>query len=194
MKFALGKKLNMTQVFDMEGFVFPVTLVSLEKMKVTLKREKDKDGYESLGVSYGEKKDRKTKKIKHSGTREFKVSTEGHNVNDEINPNEIFEKGDVVRIISVSKGKGFQGVVKKYGFAGAPRTHGQKDTERRPGSIGLSRYAKVVKGKKMPGRMGGKQVTVKGAEIIDLDKEKGILFIKGSIPGRKGTLVKIQCI
>ena len=188
MKFVIGTKLQMTQMFDEEGIVHPVTIVGLEPLKVSIVRTDEKDGYGAVQVGYRGSMD---KPKKH---KEFKGSAEGYEVGKDIDSTEVFEPGDVVSVRSVSKGKGFQGVVKRYGFAGGPRTHGQKHNERAPGSIGSGLRSRVPKGQKMPGRMGSDYVTIKGTKVILIDKDKGLMMLKGSIPGRRGTEVEIKGI
>ena len=188
MKFALGRKLQMTQLFDEDGVVYPVTAVEVEPSTVTLLRTADRDGYEAVQVGYGAR----SKKGNRPGhCREFRGSGDCA-VGDTINGAEVFISGDVVRVSAVSKGKGFQGVVKRYGFAGGPRSHGQKHNERQPGSIGSGLRSRVPKGTKMPGRMGSDRVTIKGTKVVMVDKDRGLLLLHGSIPGRRGTLVEIR--
>ena len=185
MKFVIGRKLQMTQLFDENGIVKPVTAVALEPLAVSMCRSREKDGYEAVQVSYGEKGKKNI---------EFRGDASGYEAGKTINGSEVFNPGDVVRVSATSKGKGFQGVVKRYGFAGGPRTHGQKHNERQPGSIGSGLRNRVPKGTKMPGRMGGDRVTTKGTEVVSVDKERGLLLLHGSIPGRRGTLVEIQSV
>lgn len=187
MKFAIGRKLQMTQLFDDEGVLQPVTVVSLEPLKVTQIKTEEKDKYTSVQVGYGETKSKSPRYKK-----EFKGDVAGFEVDKEIKAEEIFNVGDVVRISAVSKGKGFQGVVKRYNFAGGPRSHGQKHTERAPGSIGSGLAARVAKGQKMPGRMGSDSVTIKGTKVVLIDKERNLMLLKGPIPGRRGGVIKIQ--
>lgn len=190
MKFAMARKLQMTQIFDEHGAVHPVTVVSVEPMRISLLRTKATDGYDAVQVTYGVSG-------KSRGQKEFRDvdgSTKDMKIGTEINPVESFSPGDVVRVSSKSKGKGFQGVVKRYGFAGGPRTHGQKHAERKVGSIGSGGIARVLKGKRMPGRMGGGRVTTKGSTIVSVDKDKGLFAIRGSIPGRRGGIVEIQSV
>ena len=186
MKFVIGRKLQMTQMFGEDGVVKPVTVVAIEPLEVTICRNKDRDGYEAVQVVYGKKEKNKRK--------EFRGNTTGYEAGESINEREVFNPGDMVRVSATSKGKGFQGVVKRHGFAGGPRTHGQKHNERQPGSIGSGLRNRVPKGTKMPGRMGGDRVTIKGTQVISVDKERGFLLLHGSIPGRRGTLVEIQGI
>lgn len=188
MKFVIGKKLQMTQIFDEEGMVHPVTVVGLENLKVTQLRVNDKDGYEAVQIGYGGTEE---KPKKH---KEFRGNTEGYETGSAINVSDVFIPGDIVQVSATSKGKGFQGVVKRHGFGGGPRSHGQKHTERSPGSIGSGLRTRVPKGTKMAGRMGGDKITIKGTRVLLVDKEQGLLVLRGSIPGRRGTTVEIQGI
>lgn len=191
----------MTQIFSEEGKVFPVTEISAGPVLVTQVKTKDKDGYESVQVGYGEKAAKNVKKpqaghYKELGNfryvKEFKIPvTEDLKIGSSIEVKD-FEEGDKIRISAFSKGKGFQGVVKRYGFKGGPRTHGQKHSEREPGSIGATGPQRVFKGTRMGGRMGNDRVTLKNVEIIKIDKENNKIFVKGSVPGRRGTLIEIQ--
>ena len=182
MKFVVGRKLQMTQLFDEEGVVCPVTAVALEPLQVTLLRTADRDGYDAVQVRCA---DRYSKEFRGTGE---------HTVGETIDVSSVFDPGDVVRVRATSKGKGFQGVVKRHGFAGGPRTHGQKHNERQPGSIGSGLRSRVPKGTRMAGRMGGRRVTVKGTRVVSVDKEKGVLLLRGSIPGRRGSIVEIQSV
>ena len=179
----------MTQIFDKEGLVHPVTLIALEPLTVSSLRDKEKHGYEAVQVSFSKKNEKAKPKQK-----EFRGDTEGYTAGAEIPVQDVFTPGDVVRVSAVSKGKGFQGVVKRHGFAGGPRSHGQEHNERQPGSIGAGLRTRVPKGMKMAGRMGADRVTIKGTRVMAVDKERNIIFLRGSIPGRRGTLVEIQSI
>ena len=203
MKFILGKKLGMSQIFNEQGKVIPVTLVEAGPCHVIQARTQEKDGYSAVQIGFESKKDKHTNKaqqghFKKSGvqgnfrySREFQV--EDLKVGDKIDVG-IFNPGEIVRVSGISKGKGFQGVVKRHGFSGANATHGTKHNERAPGSIGSAWPQRVFKGKKMAGRMGSDRVTVKGLEIIEVDKDQNILAINGALPGRKGTLLEIVSI
>ena len=202
MKFAIGKKEKMTQIFDSKGVVQPATIVVFEPTKVTrVKKSEDKDGYNAVQVGYGFRKAKNISKPvlgtmkgdTFEGMKEFRTDDIAeYNIGDELKITDLFQEGDMVTISSVTKGKGFQGVVKRYGFHGQDATHGQKHTLRSPGSIGTGEIQRVVKGKKMPGRMGSQRVTERGKRILSVDDEKGIILIRGSIPGRRGTLVEIK--
>jgi large subunit ribosomal protein L3 len=193
MKFILGRKLKMTQIFDEKGFLIPVTLVEAGPCVVTQIKTKEKDGYEAIQIGYlTPKKIKKTQMKKpFRYLREFKGDISKFKVGDKIDVS-IFKEKDKVSVSGTSKGKGFAGVVKRWGFAGRPKTRGVKHEERTLGSIGASTPPRVIKGKKMPGRMGGERITVKNLEIIKIDPEKNLLAIKGAVPGRKGTLLEIK--
>ncbi|MDD9868154.1 MAG: 50S ribosomal protein L3 [Candidatus Campbellbacteria bacterium] len=192
MKFLLGKKEEMTQLFDDDGVVHPVTMLSLEPIIVTKIFDTESRGYSSVQVGYGNSP-KKSSKESFKGLKEFRMDdTSGYKEGNEINTGETFKEGDMVRLSSVSKGKGFQGVVKRHGFHGGPRTHGQRKGERIGGAIGGGLQARVPKGKKMPGRMGGDRVTIKKAKIVKV--EDGKIYIRGSVPGSRGTLVEIRGI
>ncbi len=172
----------MTQIFDDEGNVHPVTLVLAEPNIVSQVKTAEKDGYVSVQVSTGKKK----KEFRMNKTDDFKKG-------DKIDVS-MFDEGDKIIVSGISKGKGFQGVVKRHGFHGGPRTHGQKHSEREGGSIGDMGSAKVYKGRKMPGRMGSDRVTVKNLKILKINKDTNELLVSGAIPGRKGTLIEIRTI
>ena len=201
MKVLLGTKEKMTQIFSEEGRVFPVTEISAGPVVIIQKKSKDVDGYESVQVGYGERAQKNINKaqlgqFKDMGNfryvKEFKVPVSDEiKIGDSVDVTK-FEAGDKIEISSFSKGKGFQGVVKRYGFKGGPRTHGQKHSEREPGSIGSTGPQRVFKGTRMAGRTGGDKVTLKKVEIIKIDSENNKIFVKGSIPGRRGTLIEIQ--
>jgi large subunit ribosomal protein L3 len=201
MKFILGTKENMTQYFGEDGTVIPVTVVSAGPIVVTRIFEKAKDGYNSVQVGFGEqKKERITKarigQMKNEPFRvlkEFRLKPTDENSvkeGDKIDVS-IFSVGDKLQISGVSKGKGFQGVVKRHGFGGGPRSNGQKHSEREPGSIGGGLRTHVPVGMRMPGRMGSDKITQKNLKVIFIDKENNVLFIKGAIPGKRGSLVEI---
>lgn len=199
MKFILGKKIEMTQKFDENGNVTPVTAVKAGPCTISQVKTNAKDGYRSVQVGFEEKK-KLTKALtghlkglpKLRTLREYRLDQEEKELTkgQEITAS-VFNKGDKVNVTGVSKGKGFQGVVKRHGFHGSPASHGHKDQLRMPGSIGATGPAHVFKGTRMPGRMGGDQVTVSNLEVVDVDAENGILFIKGAIPGHRNSLVSI---
>ena len=195
MKFIIGTKQNMTQIFDTEGRVHPATVIKAEPTSVTQVKSKEKDGYEAVQVGYGERKEKNINnaqktKGNFAGFKEFAGGAE-FNVGDKIDISS-FAEGDRIEISSISKGKGFQGVVKRHGFHGGRRSHGQKHSEREPGSIGATGPQRVFKGKKMGGRMGSDRVTLKKVEIIQIDKDNNQFVVKGAVPGRRGTVVEIS--
>ncbi len=199
MKFILGTKQKMTQIFDETGKVFPATVVTAGPVTVTQVKGEG-DGYEAVQVAFQDQKEKNVKKAQkgHFGDlgsfktiREFRATT-GETQKGDVIDVEAFEVGDKVSVSSITKGKGNQGVVKRHNFAGGPRTHGQKHSERRPGSIGSTGPQRVLKGLKMAGRMGGNRVTVKNLKVLQIDKDTNTLVISGAIPGRPGTLVEIR--
>lgn len=201
----LGKKIGMTSIYTTDGQVVPVTIVESGPCKVISIRTNEKDGYEALQLGYGEKKEKHVKKPQSEYykknnlapakvVKEFKdFDVSEYKVGDDITT-EIFSEGDKVKISGKSKGKGFQGVVKRHGFAGVGgRSHGQHNRERAPGSLGQSSDpSRVFKGIKMAGRTGGKRTTVKSATVVKIDAEKNLLFIKGTVPGAINSIVEIK--
>lgn len=201
MKFILATKENMTEYFSPEGAVIPVTILSAGPVVVTKVFSKDKDGYDSVQVGFGDQKKERVSRGRSGAMKgafyrtlkEFrlkpddKVSVKEGDVVDVSS----FVPGDKLQVSSVSKGKGFQGVVKRHGFKGGPRTHGQKHSEREPGSIGGGLRTHVPKGMRMAGRMGSDRITQKNLQVISVDKDNNILLIKGAIAGKRGTLVEI---
>lgn len=198
MKFILGTKEKMTQTFDKEGVVYPVTVINAGPIVVTQIKDLDKDGYEAIQIGYGERHSKNINKplkghLKDLGNFKYIKEFEKFGdlkLGDKIDVSS-FVEGDSITISSISKGKGFQGVVKRHGFAGGPRTHGQKHSERKPGSIGAGGIQRVFKGLRMAGRMGSDRITVKNLKIVQVDKKNNILLVRGAVPGRKGTLVEI---
>ena len=199
MKFLLGKKIGMSQLFDERGNVIPVTWIEAGPCFITQIKTREKNNYEAIqfGVNKKEKKIKKTEKGKEfRWLREIRCSREQTEnkelkIGDKIDTS-IFKEGDIIKISGISKAKGFQGVVKRWGFHGAPKTHGTKHALRKGGSIGSTDSARVFKGRKMAGRMGGKRVTIKNLKIVKIDKDKNLIGIKGAIPGRRGTLLEIK--
>lgn len=195
MKFILGRKLAMSQMFDEKGNVLPVTLLEAGPCQVLQIKTKDQDGYTAIQFGFipKNKKIKKTEKGKEfKFIREQKTEdSEQFKVGDQIDVN-IFKEGDVVKVSGLSKGKGFQGVVKRWGFAGRPTTHGTKHEVRTPGSTGTSFPERVIKGRKMPGRMGAERITVKNLKIVKIDSENNLLAVKGAVPGQRGTLLEIR--
>ena len=194
MKFILGSKVKMSQIFDEKGNHIPVTLVNAGPNRVLQVKTKEKDGYESIQIGFEELKKKKVKKSLINKPfrylREFKGDISKYKEGQEINVS-VFEEGDKIKVSGIAKGKGFQGGVKRWGMRGSPASHGHP-AQRKIGSIGWSTIARVIKGKKMPGRMGGKRITVKNLKVIKVDKVNNILIVKGAIPGRRGTLLEIK--
>ena len=197
----LGTKGRMTQVFNDKGGVSAATIVTAGPLTVTQLKTAEKDGYASVQVAFGTRKEKNIGKpqrghFKGLGSfahvREFKDGV-AHERGEKIDVS-VFAPGDVVTVPAISKGKGFQGVVKRHGFHGGPRSHGQKNKERSPGSIGGGGRAggRVVKGMRMAGRMGGDRVTVKNLRVLQVDVATSTLLISGALPGRPGTLVEIR--
>ncbi len=194
----------MTQIFGEDGRVQPVTVIKTSPVVITQIKTLENDGYDAVQVGYGSQKKERvnnaqighTKDLESVFTlfRENRSSEDGTKdlkVGDKIDLDS-FEEEAVVNITSISKAKGFQGVVKRHGFAGGPRTHGQKHNERSPGSIGAGGVQIVRKGKKMGGRTGGDQVSLRSVKIIKINKETGEIYVRGAVPGRRGTLVEIR--
>ena len=209
----LGKKLGMTQVFDEKGTVIPVTVIQAGPCRVTQVRTKEKDGYEAVQIGFEESSRLKKPQVGHQKDlirteengkyqkqfglkflREVRTSTVAeHTVGDTINADTIFKNGDTVDVTGTSKGKGFAGVMKRHNFHGGPRTHGQSDRSRAPGSIGSGTTpGRVVKGLRMAGHMGQERVTTQNLKVVRVDAEKNLILIKGAVPGANGGLVTIR--
>ncbi len=195
----------MAQYLDKNGKAHPATLLSAGPIVVTQIKTKEKDKYNSIQFGYGKKK--KTKKpqaklaelspdkIGFRYLKEFRlVDNKSELKKGDIVDASSFAEGDKVEVSGISKGKGFQGVVKRHGFHGGPRTHGQKHSEREPGSIGAGGVQRVFKGKRMAGRMGGDRITVKNLKILKIDKDNNEMLVSGAIPGRRGTLLEIKSV
>lgn len=196
----------MTQVFDEQGRAIPITLIQAGPCFVTQKRTLDKDGYSAVQIGFGGIKEKKMTKAKKGHLkkcqmtndkcqnlkylREFRVDNPEMEAGQEIKA-DIFQEGDLVKISGTSKGKGFAGVVKRHHFAGGPATHGQKHSLRAPGSIGSTFPERVLKGKRMAGRMGNERSTVRGLKIIKVDAENNIIAVNGAVPGIRGALLEI---
>jgi large subunit ribosomal protein L3 len=197
MKFILGKKIEMTQIFK-DDKVVPVTLIEAGPCFVTQIKKKENDGYEALQIGFEKLKPKKIKKpLKQKPyryLREFRVEESGiknYELGQKIDVS-IFKEGDKVKVSGISKGKGFQGAVKKWGFSGRDATHGVKHEHRTLGSVGASGPERVFKGKKMPGRMGAERITVKNLQVLKVDPEHNLIAVKGAVPGRRGTLLEIR--
>ena len=204
MKGILGKKVGMTQIFDENGVVVPVTIVEAGPCFVTQRKTQDKDGYDAIQLGFHEVKENKVNKpiaghLKKSGApaikymREFRVSNPDDYEEGQKIDVSVFSVGDKVDVVGTSKGKGFAGVVKRHHFKGGPKTHGQSDRWRAPGSVGAgSTPGRVFKGTRMAGRMGNQRVTVQNVRIALVDPDKNLLGIKGAVPGGKNGLVIIS--
>ncbi|MBM3251049.1 MAG: 50S ribosomal protein L3 [Candidatus Nealsonbacteria bacterium] len=198
MKFILGKKIEMSQIFDEKGNVIPVTLIEAGPCFITDIMTKERDKYESVQIGFDRLKEKKLKKTQKD--KPFRFLKEFKNKELEINNYKsgqkidvsVFKEGDKVKISGISKGKGFAGGVKRWGFHGRPATHGTKHEERTIGSTGSRFPQRVIKGRKMPGRMGSERITVKNLKIVKVDLENNLLAVKGALPGRRGTLLEIR--
>jgi large subunit ribosomal protein L3 len=194
----------MTQIFDKAGIVHPATVILAGPVVVTDVKDEKKDGYRAIQVGFGEKRIVKSTKAEQGhlkGLGAFRVLREFRPPRD---ANELsvtrgdrldvaqFTPGDIISVSAKAKGKGFQGVVKRHGFHGGPRSHGQKHSEREPGSIGATGPQKVLKGTRMAGRMGGNRVTVKNLRVLQVDPDRNLLVVSGAVPGRRGTLVEVR--
>lgn len=204
LKALIGRKIGMTQIFTSEGNVIPVTVVQAGPCQVIQKKTVEKDGYNALQLGF--EKILKEKKINkpmgghfkkhgvdaHKILKEFRVDNpDEYQVGQEIKVS-VFAEGDIVDVQGVSIGKGFQGVIKRHGFAGGPAAHGS-DFHRAPGAIGMREFpGETLKGKKLPGRMGGKTVTVQRLEVVKVLEDKNLLLIKGAIPGHDNSIVFIK--
>ncbi len=200
----IGRKIGMTRIFNSEGEVVPATVIEAGPCYVVQVKTKDKDGYEAVQLGFGEKR----KSL-------FNKPISGHFTKAKIDPKRflkemkskdieklklgqkikvnIFFVGEKVDVTGISKGLGFQGSVRRYGFKGGPKSHGQSDRERAPGSIGASSFpSRVWKGQKMAGRMGGEIVTIKNLEIVEVDEKRNLLVVKGAVPGKKNSFLTMR--
>ena len=200
----LGRKLGMTRIFNENNEVCPVTVIYTGGCRIGQVKTKHTDGYTAVQLCFGEKKVKNVTKpllghlVKHNikvppmVIKEVRLdSVDGVNSGDEVNIS-IFSENELVDVQGYTKGKGLAGVVKRWGFGGGPRTHGQSDRLRAPGSIGSQRPQRVPKGRKMAGRLGNELVTIKNLQVVKVDKEHNLLFIKGAIPGNKNSVVLIK--
>lgn len=203
MKFLLATKQQMTQYFAEDGKCTSATLLSAGPVTVTRLRTKESDGYEAVQVGFGTQLAKRVSKpvagsLKELGSfryiREYRPKTgavPAVEVGAKVTVSE-FAPGDVIEVSATSKGKGFQGVVKRHGFKGGPRSHGQKHSEREPGSIGSTGQQRVPKGRRMAGRMGGDRVTVKNLKVLAIDQANNLLLVSGAVPGKRGALVEVR--
>ncbi len=206
MKQFIGKKVGMTRIFAEDGTSIPVTVIEAGPCKVVQVKTKEKDGYQAVQVSFGDKRKTLINKplaghLKKSGLeqtrwlRELKLE-EGDNfeVGQTLDVT-VLHAGDMVKITGVSKGLGFQGAVRRHNFAGGPKTHGQSDRHRAPGSVGASSFpSRTFRGQRMAGRMGGETVTVRNLKIVEVDAAHNALLVRGAVPGKPNGLVKIEIL
>ncbi len=205
MKGIIGKKVGMTQIFDESGNIIPVTVIAAGPCYVTQVRTAEKDGYTAVQLGYGETKAQRLTKaqmghLSKKGLpalrvlREFRVRSEDLDVTEgaEIKA-DVFQKGERVDVVGISKGRGFAGTVKRHNFNRQPKTHGQSDRERAPGSVGMCEFpGRTLKGQRMAGHMGSDRVTMQNLQVVVVDAEKNLLAVKGSVPGAKGDIVIVK--
>lgn len=204
MKGIIGKKIGMTSVFDPNGRQTACTIIEAGPCVVTQVRTQETDGYAALQLSFGDKKEKRTTKSEKNHfakastpakkfVKEFRNFSEEKNIGDTVTV-DMFAEGDDVEVVGTSKGKGFQGVVKRHGFSGVgDASHGQHDRSRAPGSLGNSSDAsRVFKGVRMAGRTGGERVKMKGLKVVKIFPDKNYILISGSVPGHNGSIVLIQ--
>ena len=201
----IGRKIGMTSIFDEAGKNVSCTVVEAGPCVVTQVKKEESDGYRALQLGFGDAKSKNTTKplLGHfdkanttpkNKLAEFRDCSLEKSLGDTLTIDEVFEEGDIVAVVGISKGKGFQGVVKRHGFAGVnDATHGQHNRQRAPGSIGAASYpAKVMKGMRMAGQMGNKRTKITNLEVLKMFPEQNILIIKGAVPGHKGSIVIIE--
>lgn len=202
MKGILGTKLGMTQIFTEEGIVLPVTVVEAGPVVVTQIKTTEKDGYNAIQVGFKDAKEKSLNKpqkghlaaanVLKKHLKEFRVdSVEGYTVGQAISA-DLFAAGEIIDVTGISKGKGFQGPIKRHGQSRGPESHGSR-YHRRPGSMGACSFpGRVFKNKKLAGHMGSVKVTVQNLEVVKVDAEKNLILVKGAIPGAKGSVVTIK--
>lgn len=198
-KFLIGRKIGMSQVFDRNGAAIAVTMVETLPLTVISTRTPEKDGYQAVQFGYETRRAKivaKPQREAWKGLSNFAIVREARNMSGMERGAVLdlaqFQEGDVVKASGISKARGFQGVVKRHGFHGAPATHGTKHAHREPGSIGATWPQRVIKGRRMAGRMGGERVTLSSVRIIKIDQERNVLALSGAIPGRRGTVIEIS--
>ncbi len=199
----IGRKIGMTSTYSAEGKIIPCTVIEAGPCVVTQVKTHDRDGYEAIQMGFGDRKEKNTSNAMKGHFNKAKTSPKAKlfefrnfqnlNIGDIVNVG-IFEEGEYVSVIGKSKGKGFQGVVKRHGFAGVGQsTHGQHNRLRAPGSIGAASYpARVFKGMRMAGQMGNERVKVENLQVLKVLSEKNIIVVKGSVPGSKGSTIIIE--
>ncbi len=200
MKYILGTKEQMTQIFNEDGMVIPATIISVPNATITQVKTSEKDGYTAVQIASGERKEKNINKAQlghfaelgnFRHVCEFRMKdVQGLEKGATITV-DTFEVGDTVTVSGVSKGKGFQGVVKRHNFQGAPTSHGHRHDTRRPGSIGAGGPQRVFKGTRMAGRMGSDRVSVKNLTVVAVDTASQKLLVKGAVPGKRGTMLEI---
>ena len=200
----IGKKIGMTRIFDEEGAAVPVTVVEAGPCPVLQIKTAETDGYTAVQLGFGAQKDKRASKAEkgHAAkagvgvaprlVREFDILDDDEYEIGQAITVEVFGAGDTVKVVGTTKGKGFQGVVKRWGFSGRPASHGHP-MSRTPGSIGPGTDpSRVIKGKKLPGRMGGVRATIGNLKVVRVDLERNLLFIKGGVPGSRNSYLLIQ--
>ncbi|MCD6206229.1 MAG: 50S ribosomal protein L3 [Candidatus Marinimicrobia bacterium] len=200
----IGKKIGMSQVFEEDGKLLPVTVIEAGPCQIIQIKTPEKDGYAAVQLGFGKKPEKRVNKpmlghFKAANVEPYRIVSEirdfetaDRKPGDTVTV-DIFKVGETVKVTGTSKGKGFQGVVKRHNFGGGPKTHGQSDRFRSPGSIGASAYpSRVIKGLKMAGRMGNDQVTVRGLKIVKIDADNHLLYVKGAVPGTRNSIVTIR--
>lgn len=201
----LGRKIGMTQVFTEDGRAIPVTVIEAGPCTVTAVKNPERDGYAAVQLGFGQHRRLNKPRLGHvrkaTGNneirprilREIRGGAEGAQLGQHVTVDMVFAKDDVVDIIGTSKGKGFQGTVKRWGFRGGPKTHGQSDRHRAPGSIGAGTTpGRVMKGQKMSGHMGHERVTVQNLQVVDIDAENHVLLVRGAVPGPRNGMVMVR--
>src|ERR1035437_6861344 len=200
MKFILGIKQNMTQVFDESGKGYPATILTAGPSPITQVKTKENDDYTAVQIGCGVKREKNINKpikghLNGVSVRYLKEfwgpDVSAYKVGEKIDLS-TFSVGDIIEVSAISKGKGYQSVIKRHGFKGQPRSHGQKHSENAPGSIGGGLRNRVPKNMRMAGRMGGDKITVKNLKVLGVDQENNQLLISGAVPGKRGTVVEIR--
>ena len=204
MRGLIAKKLGMSQIFDENGSVVPVTILQAGPCCITQVKTLDNDGYDAVQIAYGDKKEKNTNKPLEGHFKKAGVTPKKFLVEFDIVPGfdyemgqvfnaSIFKQGDSVKVTGTSKGRGFSGVMKRHGFAGGPKTHGQREHPRSAGSIGqASDPSRVFKGVKMPGQYGNKKMTVENLKVVKIDTKNNHIFVKGAVPGSNNGMVIVN--
>ena len=204
MRGLIAKKLGMSQIFDENGSVVPVTILQVGPCSITQIKTLDNDGYDAVQIAYGDKKEKNTNKPLEGHFKKAGVTPKKFLVEFDIVPGfdyemgqvfnaSIFKQGDSVKVTGTSKGRGFSGVMKRHGFAGGPKTHGQREHPRSAGSIGqASDPSRVFKGVKMPGQYGNKKMTVENLKVVKIDTKNNHIFVKGAVPGSNNGMVIVN--